>query len=325
MAIGSGDLASFERLLAEGAAPDDGEQPALLESAAHGDHGRMARRLLEAGADPSRSPLALNMAAQHGDVLLVEALIAAGAPERQSNHEMGVGSPRGFPLACAARGGSLACVELISARLSPGDGDTDALTEIAMGIGIDRHDRIDGEQRVDTLAIIEHLVARGGQTTALAHASIAHTTQTWLLEKALDGGADVHAVVTSQGRRLLHVAAEHLRHRMVAALLGRGAALDARDAHGATALDLALAATPSDGEARSAQRLCVTALGGGVAARPAAPSPVPPARGALRAGARVRHPEHGQGTVLKVSGDEARVRFSAALTVEVPCATLVVS
>jgi ankyrin repeat protein len=324
-AIVSNDLAAFERLLSEGAAPDDGATPTLLEIAAYADRGRMAMRLIEAGARASDARLALNSAARHGDVLLVRALLDAGAPDRESNHEMGPGSKRGFPLACAARGGSLACVVLLSSRLDVGDGETEALTEIASGIAFDLHDRITAERRRETLAVIDHLASRGADATELAHGTIAHTSQVWLLEKALDVGASPRAVVTSTGRTLLHVAAARLSHRMIALLLRRGADRDARDHHGATPSDVARTPDPDVPDAVTAQRLSLSALGGDPPrAAPAPPAPAP-ARGALRAGARVRHPTLGHGTVLKVLGDIAQVRFSATVTAEVPCAEITTS
>jgi ankyrin repeat protein len=232
-----GDLESIELLIAAGADVDEKapEGTSALVVAAHSGHGAAARLLLDKGADPAAAGAgytALHAAILHGDVDLVQALLARGVspnaplvkatPLRRNSADYGfeanlVGAT---PFWLAAR---FLEPPIMRALLAKG-----ADPSFVMNDG--------------TTALAAAIQAR--RTVEPGFAADPIRDESLALEAAqitIANGADVNAA-DKDGDTALHAAVQRRLNSVVQLLVEKGASLDAKNQKGQTPLAIAAAA-----------------------------------------------------------------------------------
>ena len=249
-----GDVESAAHLVDAGADVNDRLRTAasVLVVAAHSGHGRVARLLLDRGADPNVAGAgytALHAAVLRSDLQLVNALLARGA---HPDVPLAKGTPSRYyskdyafnenlvgatPYRLAARYGEPEIMRALAGagadpRFAMKDGTTALIAAIVptRGLGTfragDRRERYQGPADV---------AAKGeGEDEALTLATA---------KRALELGADVNAA-TQAGDTALHIASGLAANTVVQLLVEQGALLDQKNKRGLTPLGVATAVAP---------------------------------------------------------------------------------
>jgi ankyrin repeat protein len=249
-----GDVESAAHLLDAGADVNDPAPygASVLVVATHSGHGRVARLLLDRGADPNAAAAgytALHAAVLRSDLQLVNALLARGA---RPDVPLAKGTPSRYyskdyafnenlvgatPYWLAARYGEPEIMGALAGagadpRFAMKDGTTALIAAIVptRGLGTfragDRRERYQGPADV---------AAKGqGEDEALTLATA---------KRALELGADVNAA-TQAGDTALHIASGLAANTVVQLLAEHGALLDQKNKRGLTPLGVATAQAP---------------------------------------------------------------------------------
>ena len=238
-----GDLDAARYLVAAGADANDTAPvgTSALVVAAHSGHTELALYLLEQGADPNTNGAgytALHAATLRGDVLVADALLAAGA-DANAVVTRGSEGRRNSPDYVLEHDVVGATPFWIAAHFSE-----PAIMRTLMDHGADASFAMMN----GTTALHAATAARRRQEPGLtANAAVNERRVLDAVTIALDHGTNI-AAIDDKGNTVLHEAASRRLDTVVELLVGRGADLTAQNAEGQTPLALASGRGGDDGE-----------------------------------------------------------------------------
>ncbi|MFW5740171.1 MAG: ankyrin repeat domain-containing protein [Myxococcota bacterium] len=256
--------------------------------------------LLDAGADVSKHPLALPLAAKQGMERSVRLLLKAGADVDATIEWCLQDRPA---LEAAAMYASVACVKLLVPRCKH---QLDRALEAAVAFACEDSDQPPNDRGPQRQKVVAMLLEQGADpAAALVAASKLDTA--YYLQMLLEAGAKP-CQADAYGRTPLHYAAGAGRRDLVRMLLSAGADPGAEDNERETPWERAKRAyyEHSIHDARLVMHDLREA--GGAPPTPAAPEAEPEPEGIV-VGCRVAHAKFGSGEVKAVSGpgDQAKV------------------
>ncbi len=303
-------------LLAAGADPNGGPKVpwygksyewSAVTSAAYFGRDGVLEMLLAAGADVSRHPEALPLAAKHGVTHSVQILLEAGADVDAVTHWRFGDRPA---LEAAAMYASVACAKLLLPQCRH---QLDRALQTAVAFCCEDTSEAPNDRLVPRRELVQLLLSEGADpNVALCEAVGTHIRQVEndFLELLLAAGAEVDRV-QANGQRALHVAAASGRARAFKQLLAAGADPKAPDRQGETPWSLANAAYRIHHLADA--RLILNALRRvGAAPEPSPEKSAVPAPAGLSVGDRCHHAKFGPGAVQAVEGQGEKAKVTVA-------------
>jgi ankyrin repeat protein len=252
MAAQTGSVASVRLLLAANANPNDtaADGNSALVTAAFSGHSEVAGLLLAAGAEPDADGAgytALHAATLRGDMTTVMALIAKGAnleaPITNGSPVRRFGSQWAFPATLQGATPLLIAAAYLEtdivrtllkagARAGASLADGTSALLIAAGVAVDMEARPSDLRRW-------HIIDSDTPVVPRAEPDVLQ-----IVTMLLDAGADVQGISPATGETALHGAASSNMPSVIQQLAGRGAALNARNKDGQTALEITLPRPP---------------------------------------------------------------------------------
>ena len=310
---------AVEALLAAGADPNGGMslQPGVhtvLYDRAQLGLAEVLEVLLRRGADPSRHPGAVAIAAHFGHHDAVRVLLDHGAePDDQD---------RGAPALAAAA--AFAHLNVVEVLLAAGAKDLDRALACACGESILSASPDLSEDLDRRVALVRLLLARGADPNAPGRAGSTWTPLHWaarggaveLVDLLVGAGAELEAQDVA-GETPLFFAAQAGCLEVVERLLAAGARPRHANHEGVTPFGIAKKTTTPDRTSAADPRLgqqmqVMRALRAAGGAPREAESP--PEHGALvhdpKVGERVRHATFGEGTIVRIEGAGTTARLS---------------
>ena len=296
-------------LLTRGADPNGGPrtvwpaksaaQWSIVTNAAHDGQVDLLSALIKAGANLSRHPEALPLAALGGRADAVGLLLRHHAPTNVTTMRNGIALG---PLAAAAVAASRSCFDLLWPSC---DSEKDAALSAAIDASRGDTKTPPNDHGADRAMLVEWLLAHGADPSSalIAAATLSDTTY---LQRLLERGARPDALDGAGEGPLVH-AARGGHHRAAALLLAHGADPKARAANGQSAYAIAEDAyrKRSIDDARIVMRAIDDAGGG---PPPAMIEPEEPTAGPT-VGRIVTHAKFGDGEITAIDGEKLTVVF----------------